>query len=301
MQKAVVYLLYKIGTNLTGAAAVATVLILFLLLLRSSTLLDVAYYNFVDNDPDRGATTVAADVFGDSFSRVEYLDQGWEEDDSLWFYSVTQGSDLLPYGFFIALEQEGSQKLFRSPENMNRFRYLPQKPTRSNPDALPVGMVADTYGGKKYMGFTCAACHSSQVNYKGVGIRIDGGPAAADMGGFMDALEASLAETAKDGAKRRRFVSAVLETGEYDSAAAVERDLEGYTLRVKTYNFLNESRVDGVEVPYGYARLDAFGRIYNRVLEHVLNPDTLRTVFASVLSPEEEKNLLESLRPVLSA
>ena len=32
-----------------------------------------------------------------------------------------------------------------------------------------------------------------------------------------------------------------------------------------------------------------------------MGPDTLRTVFASVLSPEEEKNLLESLRPVLSA
>ena len=42
-------------------------------------------------------------------------------------------------------------------------------------------MVADTYDGVKYMGFTCAACHSSQINYNGVGIRIDGGPAAADM------------------------------------------------------------------------------------------------------------------------
>ena len=89
------------------------------------------------HDPDRGATTVSADVFGDSFSRVEYLDQGWKENDSLWIYNVTQGSDLLPYDFFIALEQEDSQELFRSPENMNGFRYLPQKPTRSNPDALP--------------------------------------------------------------------------------------------------------------------------------------------------------------------
>ena len=198
MQKAVIYLLYKIGINLTRTAAVAALLILFLLLLRSSTWLDVAYYNFVDHDPDRGATTVSEDVFGDSFSRVEYLDQGWEADDSLWFYNVTQGSDLLPYDFFIALEQEGSQKLFRSPENMNRFRYLPQKPTRSNPDALPVGMVADTYDGKKYMGFTCAACHTSQVNHNGVGIRIDGGPAAADMDGFMHALEASLSATLSD-------------------------------------------------------------------------------------------------------
>ena len=303
MQKAVIYLLYKIGINLTRTAAVAALLILFLLLLRSSTWLDVAYYNFVDHDPDRGATTVSEDVFGDSFSRVEYLDQGWEADDSLWFYNVTQGSDLLPYDFFIALEQEGSQKLFRSPENMNRFRYLPQKPTRSNPDALPVGMVADTYDGKKYMGFTCAACHTSQVNHNGVGIRIDGGPAAADMDGFMHALEASLSATLSDEKKLLRFVSAVLKAGAYRSATEVESDLKTYILRVKAYNFFNESRVkkDNTPVPYGYARLDAFGRIYNRVLEHVLNPEALRTVFAGVLSPEEEKKLLASLRPVLSA
>ena len=38
---------------------------------------------------------------------------------------------------------------------------MPQKKTKSNPDALPLGMVADTYRGQKYMGFTCAACHSS--------------------------------------------------------------------------------------------------------------------------------------------
>ena len=117
MQKAVIYLLYKIRTNLTRTAAVAALLILFLLLFRSTTWFDTAYYNSVlGHDPDRGATTVSEDVFGDSFSRVVYLDQGWEEDDSLWFYNVTQGSDLLPYDFFIALEQEGSQKLFRFPE-----------------------------------------------------------------------------------------------------------------------------------------------------------------------------------------
>ena len=303
MQKAVIYLLYKIGTNLTRTVAVAALLILFLLLLRSSTWLDVAYYNFVDHDPDRGATTVSEDVFGDSFSRVEYLDQGWEADDSLWFYNVTQGSDLLPYDFFIALEQEGSQKLFRSPENMNGFRYLPQKPTRSNPDALPVGMVADTYDGKKYMGFTCAACHTSQVNHNGVGIRIDGGPAAADMDGFMRALEASLSATSTDDAKRQRFVSAVLEAGAYRSATEVESDLKTYILRVMAYNFFNESRVkkDNTPVPYGYARLDAFGRIYNRVLEHVLNPEALKTVVRGTLRPEETEKLLENLEPVLSA
>jgi hypothetical protein len=245
MQKFVVYLFYKFGTHAWRNAAIIAVTVLLLLLFASTTWFDAAYYNFVDYDADRGATTVSEDVFGDSFSKVVYLDQGWEESDSLWFYNITQGSDLLPYDFFLALEQETSQDLFRSPENMNRYRYLPQKKTGSNPDALPVGMVADTYLGKKYMGFTCAACHSSQVNYHGVGIRIDGGPGAADMEGFLDALERSLAATLNDEAKQQRFVVAVLEAGNYGNAEEVKKDLTTYTLRMEAYNFFNQSKIDG--------------------------------------------------------
>lgn len=304
MQKAIVYLVYKIGSNLPRNAAIAAVLIGIVLLLRSSTLIDVAYYNFVDNDEDRGATTVSSDVFGDSFSRVAYLDQGWSAADSLWFYNVTQGSDLLPYDFFTALEQHDSTAPFSSPENMNEYRYLPQKATRSNPDALPVGMVADTYDGKKYMGFTCAACHSSQVNYDGVGIRIDGGPGGADMDNFMKDLEASLTVASTDGAKRQRFVAKVLEAGEYSSEAEIREDLETYILQLGTYNFFNDSHVNDApdtKIAYGYARLDAFGRIYNRVLEHVLNPAALRAALTGVLSEAEVDNLLESYPDVLSA
>src|SRR5579872_804691 len=136
----------------------------------------------------RGAATVGPDQFGDQFSTVRYLWQGWKPADSMWFYNTTQGSDLLPYDFFMALEKPGSSELFRSNENLNYYHYLPQKPTISNPDGLPVGFVKDSYKGKDYLGFTCAACHSGQVNYKGIGIRIDGGPAGSDMVSFLQNL-----------------------------------------------------------------------------------------------------------------
>src|SRR6266404_3291830 len=81
-------------------------------------------YDFWDSDPDRGATTVAQDSFGDSFTTVKYLDQGWEPKDSLWFYNTTQGSDLLPYDFFMVLEQKDKSVLFRTNDNLNnRYRY----------------------------------------------------------------------------------------------------------------------------------------------------------------------------------
>ena len=121
-----------------------------------------------EGDPDRGATTVKQDVFGDRFDTIEYLPQNWTAADSLWFYTVTQGLNMMPYDFFMALERKGTSELIRSNENMNnRYRYLPQKATSSNPDGLPVGFVKDTYKGSDYIGLTCAACHTAQINYEG--------------------------------------------------------------------------------------------------------------------------------------
>ncbi len=302
MQKFIVRLFYKIGTNHHKKILAALLLVLIFPLVRSTTLFDRAYYGVEERDPARGAATVSSDIFGDQFREVKYLDQGWTPSDSLWFYTTTQGSDLLPYDFFIVLEQEKSQEAFRSPENMNRYRYLPQNATPSNPDALPVGMVQDTYLGKRYMGFTCAACHTSQVNYNGVGIRIDGGPAAADMDTFMKDLAASLEALNHDAAKKARFIAAVLKAGSYSTEAAVSADLKIYTLRLQAYNFFNESTLNNSPVPYGYARLDAFGRIFNRVAEHLLNPAAVRAALDGTgLPPEEVTKLVDKLSPVLTS
>src|SRR5689334_20243151 len=68
-------------------------------------------YEAFDYDPNRGAAVVEHDVFGDKVSTIQYLNQGWKPNDSLWFYNTTQGSDLLPYDFFLVLEQPGSTAL----------------------------------------------------------------------------------------------------------------------------------------------------------------------------------------------
>ncbi len=244
-------------------------------------------YQHWDDDPDRGAIAVKDGAFGESYSTPIYLNQGWDEADSLWFYNTTQGSGLLPYDFFLVLEKADSQELVRSVPNMDRHRYLPQKKTFFNPDALPVGIVKDTYQGKDYVGYTCAACHTGQVNYKGKAIRIDGGPAMADMVGFLkdlqDALVAALGE--KDEAKNRRFVEKVLALkNDYATAKEVNADLKIWTDRVRLYNTVNNSTHDGKKIEYGHARLDAFGRIYNRVLQHVVNKEHLAGILANLRS-----------------
>ena len=284
-------------------------LAIFLLLIGFFLIRSTAWYGRATTstpDASRGAATVSSDPFGDSFQSVKYLNQNWSPTDSQWFYTTTQGSDLLPYDFFLFVEQESSTDLFRSAENIDKYRYLPQRPSPENPDGFPLGMVANTYLGNKYMGLTCAACHTAQVNYKGTGIRIDGGPGAADMDGFMNGLSAALNATLNDAAKRERFVKNVLSKKNYSTEKEVLDDLQKYALGMEAYSFFNDSFIedkDGkpVPVPYGYARLDAFGRIYNRVLEHVIDPDALREVLTRALPVAESRPLLEKMKPVLTA
>ncbi|MEI9932247.1 MAG: di-heme-cytochrome C peroxidase [Rhizomicrobium sp.] len=235
---------------------------------------------FWDQDPERGALAVAQDVFGDRATKIVYLDNSkdpkhWRLKDSLWFDNITQGSDLIPYDFFLSVEQPDG-KLFRNNDTMNnRYRYLVRKPTFNNPDGLPIGLVKDTHQGRAFMGFTCAACHTGQVNYNGTGIRIDGAPAMADMDTFLADLSADISTTSEAGANpalHARFVKRVLALGHYKSQDKIDADLKTYSLRLATYRLINRS-----DTQYGYARLDAFGRIYNQVLQYVMSTNDIQT------------------------
>lgn len=258
-------------------------------------------YEFWDDDKDRGAIMVGSDIFGDSVSKITYLPQNWDESDSLWFYNTTQGSNLMPYDFFLVLEQADSEKLFRDNDNINRYRYLPQKPTFSNPDGLPVGMTRDTYQGKTFMGFTCAACHTAQLNYNGVGMRIDGGPAMSDMETFMVDLARAMYITLRNDDKRARFIANVLKKGHFRNDVEVLVDLQKYAQRIKTYTIVNHPGDDTHPLTtYGYGRLDAFGRIYNRVLEHLMSADQMKRLLAESLTVSEINEVMAGVDSVLS-
>jgi hypothetical protein len=260
---------------------------LFLLVTITIIFASGKIYQRWDTEAVRGAVAINDGDFGENYSTPIYLDQGWNESDSLWFYNTTQGSGLMPYDFFLALEQADSAELFRANKNMDKFRYLPQKPTFFNPDGLPVGFVKDNYAGMAYMGFTCAACHTGQVNYKGQAIRIDGGSSMADMVGFLTAVEKSLTQTRTDPQKRDRFVKAVLALDiNYSTANEVLEDLKKWGDSITLYNSINQSQLN-----YGYARLDAFGRIYNRVLQHMINKSQLGLALLQITRRDDTRLL----------
>jgi hypothetical protein len=77
-----------------------------------------------------------------SASITEYrsLPQNWADSEANWFYNTPQGSKLIPYQWFLTLEQAGSQKLFRDAGNMQDLGYLAREPDAiGNPDGLPIG------------------------------------------------------------------------------------------------------------------------------------------------------------------
>ena len=100
----------------------------------------------------------------------------------------------------------------------------------------------------------------------------------ADMVGFLVDLEKSMAATVENNDKNQRFVTRVLEQNNgYSNADEVQADLKRWARKIRLYNTINHSTVE-----YGFARLDAFGRIYNRVLEHVISREQLRDVLLGV-------------------
>ncbi len=244
-------------------------------------------------DEDRGALPNAHDNFGYKTTSIVYPEQNWDASDSLWFYNTSQGSNLMDYEIFLNLELANSDMLFRSNENLWRYRYLLQKATRDNEKALPVGWVKDSYNGKDFIGFTCAACHTTQVNYNGRGIRIDGGPAMTDVGTMLDDLEKTLkaslpdsldaalaAHSSSASSTDKKFyglADRILKDDRLDRekrTSLYERLVHDYK-KIHGYNQIDQPPTitrDGVKynfVRYGYARLDAFGRIFNRAIFHL--------------------------------
>ena len=200
--------------------------------------------------------------------------------DSNWFYWTTQGSQLLPYAFFLALEQPNERTLFRDRRNMLKYRFLPERPSKANPDGLPVGLVADPdstlpqglIADRGSLGLTCAGCHTTQINYKGTGMRIDGAPAMGDVAGFLTELTAALEATEKEDAKFERFAAKLLGNGaSAEKKASLRAALHASARQHSSYDKLNHS-----DVAEGFGRLDAFGRIFNTALTLVEPPNRVK-------------------------
>ncbi|MBI1205859.1 MAG: hypothetical protein GC191_01075 [Azospirillum sp.] len=194
------------------------------------------------------------------------LDQNWSETLRQLFYFTPQGSYLIPYAWGLALETPDGSERFFSGTNMARFGYLPHAANEHNPDGLPIGFAVDGRKGDRWLGMTCAACHTHEMAYQGRRIRIDGGAALADFQGFVEAMDKAVALTLGEGPPFKpnprfdRFAVAALGSNHSPNQAALLRtELYNYVQQRKLWQIRNETAIR-----YGHARVDAFGIIFNQ-------------------------------------
>ena len=194
------------------------------------------------------------------------LEVGWNKNTQEKFYSVDQGSQLMPYSWFLALEQDSSQELFRSDKHINELRYLPSKPTKLNPDGLPVGFAKGVdKKGKEWLGFNCALCHTGQISYKGKDLRIDGGSTLGDIQSLQYSLVAAMKATYENDDKFKRFYQQILGTqANTKDVNQLRTELFARTDQLANYNEINYEYPHQPE--YGFGRVDAIGSIFNQVM-----------------------------------
>ncbi|WP_321470243.1 di-heme-cytochrome C peroxidase [uncultured Paludibaculum sp.] len=208
------------------------------------------------------------------------VSQNWTDQQRMQFHHAPQGTRLLPYKWFMALEQPCLSPfgcgLFHESAYLERFGFIPGKADAShNPDRLPVGFAVDksfvdpvTKQQTVVVGLTCAACHTGEVFYDKYAVLIEGGPAMIEVTQFQKALGLALGFTLKfplSIGRYGRFEERVLganATGEQkkDLRAAMEAFLQGGLAEKKAADAIH-----AYDNPAGFGRTDALTRIGNQV------------------------------------
>jgi mono/diheme cytochrome c family protein len=199
---------------------------------------------------------------------VEVAEQGWTEADRHWVYNASQGSRMIPWKWFMALEQATGGGLFRELDYLCGFGYGRPQTLAENVAGLPIGFVRDVGpDGTEYAGFTCVACHTGEFVSGGRTRRVDGAPTSASFFDFAYALRQALERTLDDPARFARFAQRVLGAGHTpEQANGLRTELSEFTAGYS--DLLDRSRSPH---EYGYGRLDALGILVNEIVGTGIN------------------------------
>jgi hypothetical protein len=205
-------------------------------------------------------TSIAAlVVIGGIFPSVDAasikLDQGrdWTELRRRQYYSVDQGSRLIRFSWIKALRQDNGEPFLAN--SLSRYGYLPNS---ASPEKLPIGFQVSKNG---WLGITCSACHTRQIEVNGTQYRVDGGPALADFQRFLADLDQTVEKTLADPVKFREAAIRVR------GADVKPAEIAGLKARVMDWYIpYHEQMSRSLPNPaWGPGRLDAVSMIFNRL------------------------------------
>ena len=216
--------------------------------------------------------------------------QDWSVTDRQDWYHASAGTQLIPYDWFIALQDERVEKAFTSTGII---------PDPAHVDRLPVGLSEPKAQGapSSHTGLNCAFCHTTELTYRNERIRLDGGPSLQYNQQFLNVFVQSLGtliapdlptllKSLKEQNPPERF--------KMFAAKVLERRKEPittYTLTklavdvaALTQTLIDRGGRDLSPAGWGPGRFDALGRGGNTVFGP-LHPDNLRPANAPVSIP----------------
>ena len=188
------------------------------------------------------------------------LDQKWSKETADHFWWTSQGSQIVPYDWFLALEMPNSQELFSGNAHFERLRYITvSEKSAQNPGGLPIGYVKnrEQVDGLDILGLSCSACHTAKWMINGVAVQVEGGPAMGDTQTFLEELVASMTQTIDRPDKFDRFAKKV-----GADATALKAGLAKWRDRLEARLKRNPLPADNRP---GFGRVDALGNIMNEV------------------------------------
>lgn len=195
------------------------------------------------------------------------LDQGtdWTPTARRAFYVRDQGSQIMPLRWIAALKQPDGRPFMA--DSLNRYGYLPNPD--SEPPGLPVGFTAGSSGPSgPFIGMTCAACHTRQIEVAGVAYRADGGPAIVDFQSFLADLDQAVQTVLDKPAAFKDFAAAVL------GPKAPPPKLKELRTALAAWHLPYHTLIRrSLPTPaWGPSRLDAVAMIFNRLAGLDLGP-----------------------------
>lgn len=224
---------------------------------------------------------LAPNLTRETIHQVRYLNGGWTPQQRQSFYYTPQGTELLgiDYNWFINLELPLSDERLASNDNLRGWGFIMspgQRPDALNPGNLAVGLGrhVDPKTGKERLDIGCATCHTGELHYQGVALRVDGGQAVqslsnAKRGEFITTLAVSVFETLLNPYKWNRFASRVV-GDDPQQRDALKSDLWAFARHIKQF-MQGAGSPKYYPVEEGRGRIDAVGRIANVVFGYDLD------------------------------
>jgi len=188
------------------------------------------------------------------------LSQDWPEKDRDSWYSLSQGSRLVPLAWYNALSLPGSDTPFSARDVQAQYGTL-----LCEDEGWPIGFVVDeTERDVAALGLTCSACHTGVLHDGTHSFIVEGGSSDLDLQSYMKDMFAGLLETFRDagpapGPRWQSFAGKVLGSDHSaEDALALETEVRDWLQR--RYQIQQSIEAGG---SWGHGRTDAVAVILN--------------------------------------